>query len=140
MEFRAIQKFIRISPKKIRPVAAAIKKLRPLEAVEKLPFVAKRANVPLKKVIVQALASAKEKGISGEDLQFKEIQINEGPRLKRGRPVSRGRWHPIKKQTSHIRVVLETKTTNEKLKVQNAKLDSKKQERKKSKSRVKNQK
>lgn len=127
MEFRAIQKFIRISPKKIRPVAAVAKKLKPLEAVEKLPFVAKKASLPLKKVIVQALASAKEKGISGENLKFKEIQITEGPRLKRGRPVSRGRWHPIKKRMSHIRVVLETKTTNEKLKVQNAKLDSKNQ-------------
>src|SRR3990170_5358140 len=52
--------------------------------------------------------NAKVKNISADLLKFKEIQINEGPRLKRGRPVSRGRWHPHKRRMSHIRVVLQT--------------------------------
>jgi len=55
------------------------------------------------------VANAKQKGISDTDLILKDIQINEGPMLKRGRPVSRGRWHPYNRRMSHIRVVLTTK-------------------------------
>ena len=110
MEIVASQKYLLLSPRKIRPVVELIKKMTPLEAVEKLPFIAKRASEPLAKVIKQALANARNKGLADSDLTFKEIQIGEGPRLKRGRPVSRGQWHPIKKRMSHIRVVLETKS------------------------------
>jgi len=42
-------------------------------------------------------------------LIFKEIQIGEGPRLKRGQAASRGRWHAFKHRMAHIRVVLTTK-------------------------------
>ncbi len=106
MEIIATQKYLLMSPKKIRVVADMAKKLTPQVAVETLPFVGKRASEPLIKVIKSAIATAKAKGISETDLIFKEIQIGEGPRLKRGRPVSRGQWHPIKKRMSHIRVVL----------------------------------
>lgn len=109
MEIIASQKFLLLSPRKIRPVVLLIKKMRPVEAVNKLPFVGKKAAEPLAKVIKQALANAKVKGLSEDDLYFKEIQIGEGPRLKRGRAVSRGQWHPIKKRMSHIRVVLEVR-------------------------------
>jgi large subunit ribosomal protein L22 len=90
-------------------VADVAKKLSPLDAVERLPFVGKRGAEPLVKVIKQALANARNKGLADTDLIFKEIQISEGPRLKRGMPVSRGQWHPIKKRMSHIRVVLTTR-------------------------------
>ena len=114
MEIIASQKYLLLSPRKIRPVVALIKKMTPLEAVERLPFIAKKASEPLAKVIKQALANARVKGLSDSDLTFKEIHIGEGPRLKRGRPVSRGQWHPIKKRMSHIRVVLETKAVEPK--------------------------
>ncbi len=108
MEIIAVQKFIKMSPKKIRLVADKIRGMKPQKAVEILPFVGKRASEPLVKVIKTAIANAKVKNVSQENLEFKEIQINEGPRLKRGRPVSRGRWHPYKRRMSHIRVVLTT--------------------------------
>ena len=117
MEIIASQKYLLLSPRKIRPVVALIKKMTPLEAVERLPFIAKKASEPLAKVIKQALANARVKGLSDSDLTFKEIQIGEGPRLKRGRPVSRGQWQPIKKRMSHIRVVLETKAVEVKKEV-----------------------
>ena len=110
MDIIAIQKHYWMSPKKIRAVVDVIKKMTPLEAYEKLPFIGKKAGNPLSKVIGQAITNAKNKGLSDQDLIFKEIQINEGPRFKRGRPVSRGQWHPIKKRTSHIRIVLTTKS------------------------------
>lgn len=109
MQITASQNYLLMSPKKIRMTVDVIKKMKPTEAVEKLPFVGKKAAIPLGKVIKSAIANAKNKGISEDNLVFKEILINEGPRLKRGRPVSRGMWHPITKRMSHIRVVLETK-------------------------------
>jgi len=109
MKFISTQKFIRMSPEKLRRVADVAREMSPEEAIEKLPFTKKKAATPLVKVIATALANAKLKGVS-ENLLIDEIQINEGPRLKRGRPVSRGRWHPIKRRMSHIRVVLTTKT------------------------------
>jgi len=105
-QFKATQKYLLMSPRKLRLVVAVIKKMKPSEAVEKLPFVQKRAGVELAKVIKSAIASAKNQGVSETDLVFKEIQIGEGPRLKRGIAVSRGQWHPIKKKMAHIRVIL----------------------------------
>lgn len=115
MEFIASQKFLIMSPKKIRLVVDIARKFTPTDAVIKLPFVGKRAAEQVIKVIKSAIANAKVKGVSEDNLVFKEIQVNEGPRLKRGRPVSRGMWHPIKKRMSHIRVVLTTKETPKKL-------------------------
>ena len=114
MQFTGQQKFARMSPKKIRPVASMIKKLSPQKAIEVLPYVGVEAGRELLKVIRETVASAGQKGISISDLVFKEIQINEGPRLKKGREVSRGRWHPYKKRMSHIKVILESKIIPEK--------------------------
>jgi len=105
-EFKATQKYLLMSPRKIRLVVGIIKKMKPAEAIEKLPFVQKRAGAELAKVIKSAMTSAKNAGVSETDLVFKEIQIGEGPRLKRGRAASRGMWHPFKRRMSHIRVIL----------------------------------
>lgn len=113
-EYKSVQKYIVMGPRKLRKIADLAKKLSPAAAVEKLPFVAKRASEPLIKTIKSAIAQAKLSGISETDLIFKEIQINEGPRLKRGRAASRGRYHPFKRRMSHIRVVL---AANQKSKV-----------------------
>ena len=109
MEFKAEQKYLLLSPRKIRPVVDVIKKLTPSKALEVLPFIKKRASEYVLKVIKSAVANASQKGIDVNNLSFKEIQIWEGPRLKRGMPVSRGRWHPIKKRMSHIKVILASK-------------------------------
>lgn len=108
MDIKAEQKYLLMSPKKVRVVVQMIKKLKPTLAAESLFLVNKRAAEPIRKVILSAIANAKTKGISEKDLIFKEIQVGEGPRLKRGNPVSRGQWHPIKKRMCHIRVILTT--------------------------------
>lgn len=109
MDIISTQKYIVTSPRKLRLVAGMIKKLSPIDAIARLPFSQKRAAMPLSKVIKSAVANARQAGLADTDLIFKEIQIGEGPRLKRGRPVSRGQWHPVKRRMSHIRVVLTTK-------------------------------
>ena len=109
MEVKSIQKYVLTSPKKLREVVSMIKNLNPNEAVERLPFSGRRASLPLKKVIASAIANAKQKNISPTELIFKEIQINDAPRLKRWRAGARGRAKPYKRRMSHIRVVLTTK-------------------------------
>lgn len=108
MEIRATQKYYITSPRKLREVVALIKKLTPQDASERLPFVAKKAALPLKKVLDSAIANARQREINVEDLAFKEIQISQGPKLKRWRAGARGRAKPYTRRMSHIRVVLET--------------------------------
>lgn len=103
------QKFLLGSPRKLRLVVALIKKLKPVDAILKLPFISKKASGDLLKVVKSAVANARQQGANDTDLIFKEIQVGQGPSLKRGRAASRGRWHPYKKRMSHITVVLTTK-------------------------------
>jgi large subunit ribosomal protein L22 len=105
-QFISTQKYLIIGPRKVREIASLVKKLRPVDAIVKLGFIRKRGSDLLAKVIKTAVSQAKSQGIGDTDLVFKEIQVGEGPRLKRGRAVSRGRWHPYRKRMSHIRVVL----------------------------------
>jgi len=123
-EYKSVQKYLVDSPRKLRAVVALIKKLSPVDAIEKLPFASRRAAGDLSKVIKSAVANARVQGVSDSDLIFKEIQIGEGPRLKRGNAASRGRWHPFKHRMSHIRVILTTKV---KSKSEEVKIEEKKE-------------
>ena len=108
MEFKHTQRFLRNTPRKLREVVAMVKGMTPEKTVQALPMVNKRAAKTLLKAINTALANAKEKGAQGEIL-FKEIQVNEGPMLKRWRAGARGKPKPYKKRMSHLRIILETK-------------------------------
>ena len=106
----AISKNLRVSPKKVRIVAENFSGRRAKDALESLRFVPKKAAAPLTKVLKSAMANAQNnKGIKPEGLVIKEILVNEGPTLKRIRPVSRGAAHQILKRTSQIKVLLEEK-------------------------------
>ncbi len=107
MIIKSTQKFIRTSPRKLRLVANAIKRLNPADALAKLRYVEKAAAEPLSKALKTAISNAKNNyKINDSDLKFDSILINPGPTLKRGRPVSRGQYHAIKKRMSHITIIL----------------------------------
>lgn len=105
----ATQKFVKMTPRKLRLVADAVRGMAPAQAIEVLPYSARFAAKPLMKVIQTAVANARVQGADETKLIFSEVVISQGPALKRGLPVSRGQWHPIKKRMSHIRVVLTEK-------------------------------
>lgn len=109
MEVKAEQRYIRMSPRKLRQVADSVRGIKtPGEMLSYLERIERRAAVPLAKVIKQAVANATNNlGLAEGSLRIKNLQIGEGPIYKRFRPVSRGRAHPIQKRTSHIRVILE---------------------------------
>ena len=114
MEYTHTQKNIRITPRKLREVVFLIKDKNPREILEILPHVKKKAAEKLIKVVKTAIANAEQNGAEGKELVIKEIQVNEGPKLKRFRAGARGRAKPYKKRWSHIRITLEVK---EKVKV-----------------------
>jgi large subunit ribosomal protein L22 len=110
MEFVATQKITRQSPRKVRLVANQVKSLALPEVLKQLAVIERRATLVLLKTIKQAIANAQNNHqVAFEDLELKELIVNEGPTYKRFRAVSRGQAHKILKRTCHIRVVLRTK-------------------------------
>ncbi|MCR4264055.1 MAG: 50S ribosomal protein L22 [Candidatus Roizmanbacteria bacterium] len=108
MEIKSQSNYIRITPKKARLVASAIRHLpleRALTTLERLP---KRAAVFIKKTIESGIANAENNAkISKDRLYIKQLTVDEGPRFKRWRAASRGTAHQYQKQTSHITVILD---------------------------------
>ena len=105
---QATAKHVRISPKKVNLVAGLVRNKPVQEALDILQFTPKKAAPLIAKVIASAAANAKDKTKQEiSELRIKEIVINEGTTLKRSVPISRGRMHPIRKRTTHIKVYLE---------------------------------
>lgn len=108
MAVTAEGKNLRISPRKVRLVADNLAGKKAVEAMESLRFVPKKASLPLSKVIKSAISNAKNNNkLDEKKLVIKEVVVNEGPRLKRYLPRSRGMVHPILKRTAHIKVVVD---------------------------------
>jgi len=102
-------RYLRISPRKVRLVADLIRGKPVLEAKNILSFTNKRSAPILLKLLNQAIANTKNQyEVKEEELYISKITVDEGPRYKRWRPVSRGMAHPIQKKTSHIHIVLDT--------------------------------
>ncbi len=108
MEFVAKSKNIRVSPRKIRLIVAALKKLPPAKVMEKLTFTARSASLPVLKTLQSAIANATQTGkVKVEDLKIKNILVDEGIKMKRRDTSHRpGREGLIQKRTSHITVIL----------------------------------
>ncbi len=107
MNIIASTKSAKISPRKVRLVADAIRMQTPLQAVNTLTTVRQRGAQVLLKTLKAALANAQNnKKADTKLLLFKEIQVTEGGALKRFHPSSRGRTHPYKKKSSHVTITL----------------------------------
>lgn len=129
MDIRATSQYVRISPRKLRLVAGAVKPLSVAHALSQLRVMDKRAAFhllkTLKSCVANAIANAKAKE---EDLVIKSILIDEGPSFKRFQPVARGMAHSYKKRTSHITVILSTRTQTALPKPANKKMETKMEE------------
>ncbi len=110
MEARAIARYVRMSPQKVRLVVDLVRG-KDLEEAEKiLAFTRKAAAEPVAKLLKSARANAAQNSRIDEDILYlKEIYVDQGPSLKRWRARAQGRAAPIKKRTSHITIVLEEK-------------------------------
>ena len=105
---------IRISPRKVRMVVDTVRGKSVSQALSILGFTRKKAALPVQKLLKSAVANAAENnGISDVDtLVIDRIMVDEGPTLKRFMPRARGRATPIRKRTSHIRIILRERDTH----------------------------
>ena len=108
MEAKAVAKYIRMSPQKVRLVIDLVRGKEVEEAKKILLFTRKYAADPVRKVLLLALANAKQNPNIDENILYvKEIFVDQGPSLKRWRARAQGRAASIKKRTSHITVILD---------------------------------
>ena len=106
MEAKARLSHVRISSKKMQPIAKMVRGLALPRALALLQFSPKKGSKLLKKVIESARSNAAEKQIDVDTLKVKDIQVDRGPIMWRLMTGQRGQAHRIKKGTSHISVVV----------------------------------
>lgn len=107
--YRALARFILVSPFKVRRVADTVRRRPYTEAVAILENLPHRSARILKKVIQSAAANAlyHNKNLDEDMLFVKELQVNDGPRMKRLWPRARGRADMLQKRMSHITAVVD---------------------------------
>lgn len=111
-EFRASARNVRMSARKARLVMDAVRGRDADEAMVLLQFVNKRAAPAVRKLIQSAMANAEQYGNrEGIDIDTGELVIaqayaDEGPRMKRWRPRSRGMANPFTRYTCHMHIML----------------------------------
>jgi large subunit ribosomal protein L22 len=106
-EIYAISKYLKISFRKFRKISGQIVGLPVNKAYGILDIIPNKSAFFLKNTLKSAIANAENNfGFSRKNLFVKNVLINNGPSLKRFRPVSRGQAHPFKKRTSHITVII----------------------------------
>ena len=112
MEVRAVSKYVRISPQKVRKVVGDLKG-KPVESgLQKLKFMPQKAANILEKVIRSAVANADQNAdIDIDLLVIRNITADQGPTLKRWKARARGRGSRVLKRTSHITVILAEKNS-----------------------------
>jgi large subunit ribosomal protein L22 len=99
---KASLKNYRQAPRKVRLVAHLLKGKSVARAEVELKHLAKRASLPLEKLLASAVANAKVAGADVENLIVKNVQVNQGLVMKRMMPRAFGRGAPIWKKTSHV--------------------------------------
>jgi len=107
MEAKAVAKYLRISPLKVRKVVSTIKG-KPVEvALDILKFMPQKAAGIVEKIVRSAVANADQNpDIDVDLLVVRNIIADQGPTLKRFRARARGRGSRILKRTTHITVIL----------------------------------
>lgn len=107
MEVRAVLRYARISPRKVRILVGSIKGLPVETGLQKVKFMPQKGARILEKIISSAVANADQKpGVDVDSLVIKNITADQGPMLKRFKARARGRGSRILKRTSHIAVTL----------------------------------
>ena len=107
IQVRAVAKYVRMSPRKVKLVVDVVRGKGVSEALAMLSYSTKAAARPVAKVIASASANAQENyGLSPDELHIVQIAADEGPTSKRARFGARGRLKPILKRSTHITVVL----------------------------------
>jgi large subunit ribosomal protein L22 len=110
VEAKAVLRFARIAPRKVRIVLDLIKGKDVDEALSILRFTPKAASRVVEKLVKSAVANAENNNNMDRDsLYISKAYADQGPTLKRFRARAMGRANMIRKRTSHITVVVSEK-------------------------------
>ena len=110
MEARAVLRYARISPRKVKIVLDLIRNKPANVAMGILNNTPKAASEYLTKLLASAIANAENNnGMKAGNLYVEECYANQAPTMKRIKPRAQGRAYRILKRTSHITVVLNEK-------------------------------
>ncbi|MGJ3254231.1 MAG: 50S ribosomal protein L22 [Elainellaceae cyanobacterium] len=106
-EVKAVARYIRMSPHKVRRVLDQIRGRSYRDALIILEFMPYRACEPVLKVLRSAVANAEHnEGYSPADLIVTRAYADQGPVFRRYRPRAQGRAYQIRKPTCHITVAV----------------------------------
>ena len=106
----AIARFVRVSPTKARRVIDLVRGRSVADALDILRWAPQAASEPVAKVIASAAANAQNNnGLDPATLVVATVYADEGPTAKRIRPRAQGRAFRIRRRTSHITVVVESR-------------------------------
>jgi large subunit ribosomal protein L22 len=102
-EVKAIARYVRMSPYKVRRVLDQIRGRSYQEALIILRFMPYKSCEPIVKVLRSAAANAEHnRGLNPASLVVSKAFADGGPSLRRFRPRAQGRAFQIRKPTSHL--------------------------------------
>jgi len=108
-EAKAILRYVRMSPRKTRPVVDLIRGCAVTDALALLKFTPRAAAQVVQKVLLSAVANGQQVGKEigdADTLRVSRACVDNGPTLKRFQPRAQGRAFSIHKRTSHITIVV----------------------------------
>jgi large subunit ribosomal protein L22 len=110
----AVARFVRVSPSKARRVIDLVRGKSVAEALDILRWAPQAASEPVAKVIASAAANAQNNnGLDPSTLVVATVYADDGPTAKRIRPRAQGRAFRIRRRTSHITVVVESRPSKD---------------------------
>ena len=110
MEAKAVAKYVRMSPSKLKPVADLVRGKDLRDALNILKFTPGKGSEIMEKVVQSAAANAENNfDLNPNDLYVAEVYANQGPTMKRWRAGAQGRASMILKRSSHVGVTLKEK-------------------------------
>ena len=110
MEIKVKLNNLRTSPRKVRQVVDLVRGKKVLQAQTILLFTTNKSARPVLKLLNSAVASVKnDLHLDEANLYISQITVDEGTKLKRWHPMSRGRAYPIIKRSAHVALVLSDK-------------------------------
>jgi len=114
MELKVKLNNLRTAPRKVRQVADLVRGKDAVQAQSILSFTVNKSAKSVLKLLNSAIASAKnDLHLDEANLFISKITVDEGPKLKRWHPMSRGRAFQILKRTSHVALVLKERKIEE---------------------------
>ena len=110
MEAKAVAKYVRIAPRKVRVVMDLIRGKNVAEAFAILKFTPKVGADAIEKVLKSAVANAENNfDMNVDKLFISTAFVDQGPTMKRIHPRSRGQAFKILKRSSHITIAVEVR-------------------------------